>query len=623
MEPALSRPGSSRLPLALLLAATALWGAWFVFRTSFLAAGQRVFCLFDDAMISMTYARNLVEGHGLNWARQGEPVEGFSHPLWTALMVPVNLLPLDLTVRSLVVQLLSLVLLLAHVVLVHRLVRRYFTTGRAPFALPAAVLTAGFYPLGYWSLMGMETALQALLVTGSVLLALDIVELGRDRHLALWGLATLAVLLRLDMVLPVAVVQAYVIARGGLRVGPPRRWPLRWLLGLGFCLAAALGYQAFRWLYFGDLLPNTYYLKLTGVPFDIRLLRGVATLAELVRGHLPLLLVVGVGLLPLLRGGGPERRWVPRLVLPGLLFAVACAYSVWVGGDVWELNESDNVRANRFIVYVMPLLFVLANGLLNLGLDALARRRPAAIAGIPGIPGIPGVAGVAGSNDPAGPGGSADGALLPRYLAASATVAALLTINGLWLSDRTARNWANLAVTERPLHVLSHIVVYGRLRVLQGVVARDAVVASVWAGLPAYFSDFRMVDLLGYNDRHIARMTSPVLFDGNLWSMYIPGHAKWDNEYVVRRWRPDAFFQTWGMEPGREARFLRRHGYRRRGGFWVRVEGGPPQRPAAARLRVPGAALPAPPAPLQPSGAPGGGLQIDSEPDARPARQPR
>ncbi len=568
MEPVHPCLRPSRLPLALLLAATALWGAWFVFRTSFVFAGRRVFCLFDDAMISMVYARNLVEGHGLNWARQGEPVEGFTHPLWTALMVPVNLLPLDLTLRSLAIQLLSLVLLLAHIVLVHRLVQRYFTTGRAPFALPSAVLTAAFYPLNYWSLMGMETALQALLVTGSVLLALDIVEIGRDRHLALWGLATVALLLRLDLLLTVLVVQAYVVMRGGLRRRRGSRARRRWLLGAGLCLAAVLAYQAFRWVYFGDLLPNTYYLKLTGVPLDARLLRGLATFTEFLRGHLPLLLVVGLGLLPLLgsgRGDGPRHRWAPRLALPALLFAMASAYSVWVGGDVWELNDSDNMRANRFIAPVMPLLFVLANGLLNLGLDALARHRSQPAAGTAAGEGV------------------AHPALLLRYLAVAATVAALLTVNGLWLSDRTARNWANLVVFERPLHVVSHQVVYGRLRLLQTLVTPDAVVASVWAGLPAFFSDFRMVDLLGYNERHIARMTTPVRHDGNDWRLYIPGHSKWDTEYVLRRWRPDAFFQTWGMEPDHERRFLRSHGYRRRAGHWLRVEDSPQQRPAASR----------------------------------------
>ena len=41
---------------------------------SFDVDGERVFCLWDDAMISMTYARNLVEGHGLTWSRRGDAV---------------------------------------------------------------------------------------------------------------------------------------------------------------------------------------------------------------------------------------------------------------------------------------------------------------------------------------------------------------------------------------------------------------------------------------------------------------------------------------------------------------------------------------------------------------------
>jgi hypothetical protein len=99
-------------PLAPLLSLLALWAGWLIYRTSFVVGGHRWFVLFDDAMISMTYARNLVEGHGLAWARWGSPVEGFTHPLWTFLMIPVNALPLVLWNRSLVIQIVSLLTLL-------------------------------------------------------------------------------------------------------------------------------------------------------------------------------------------------------------------------------------------------------------------------------------------------------------------------------------------------------------------------------------------------------------------------------------------------------------------------------------------------------------------------------
>src|SRR5947208_2081355 len=99
-SPSLPRPRPSPA-LLLLLVLLAAWGGRFIWLTSFDVSGRRFFCLVDDAMISMTYARNLVEGHGLNWARQGFPVEGFTHPLWAFLMVPVNASGLPLLVRSL------------------------------------------------------------------------------------------------------------------------------------------------------------------------------------------------------------------------------------------------------------------------------------------------------------------------------------------------------------------------------------------------------------------------------------------------------------------------------------------------------------------------------------------
>ena len=65
------------------------WGAWsaeFIRRTSFIAIdGVQRYCLFDDAMISMRYGRNLIEGNGLVW-NPGERVEGITNLLMTLYM---------------------------------------------------------------------------------------------------------------------------------------------------------------------------------------------------------------------------------------------------------------------------------------------------------------------------------------------------------------------------------------------------------------------------------------------------------------------------------------------------------------------------------------------------------
>ena len=41
--------------------ALAAWSGWLIYRSSFEVAGTRYFSLFDDAMISMVYAKNFVE----------------------------------------------------------------------------------------------------------------------------------------------------------------------------------------------------------------------------------------------------------------------------------------------------------------------------------------------------------------------------------------------------------------------------------------------------------------------------------------------------------------------------------------------------------------------------------
>ncbi|HSS47947.1 MAG TPA: hypothetical protein VLX28_03275 [Thermoanaerobaculia bacterium] len=543
----------SRRPWGLwaLLLLLAVWGGWLIYRTSFVLDGRRFFCLFDDAMISMTYARNLIYGHGLNWARWGEPVEGFTHPLWTFLMIPVNALPLPPRTMSLPVQLLSLLCLGGTVVVVRRLVLDHFSEPQACHWLPAAVLTAFYYPLAYWSLVGMESGLQALLTALAVLLSLAAVHSGRDRHLPLWLVCTAAFLLRMDMLLLVVAVQVYLLVRGGLRPAGRRSW----LGGLAVFVGVSLAYGLFRWFYFHDVLPNTYYLKLHGIPLVVRLLRGLALMAMFLRAHLVLVLVAGLGTAATLA----RRR---RLALPAAVVALYFAYSVYVGGDVWE--KDINVRANRFVVFVMPLLFVLLNALLNQALAAWRRDREGSEAA-------------------------------QRFAIAALTAAALLSADGLWFEEKADDNWANLLATQRPPLVESQRLVVWQTLFFRKLLKAQATVATAWAGIPAYFTSYRMIDILGYNDRVIARRNPIHPIDEDNYESFTPGHDKYDEIRLLEEQRPDGFFQIWGIkkELGLPTEVMPKYGYKKIGGFWLRAD--------SPYLLPPPSSLPvAPPAPLEP-----------------------
>jgi len=80
--------------LAALLLAQLAAGAHYISRTALVegATGERVFVLWDDAMISMRYARNLAEGYGLVWNPGGERVQGFTNLGLTLAMAGVHAL---------------------------------------------------------------------------------------------------------------------------------------------------------------------------------------------------------------------------------------------------------------------------------------------------------------------------------------------------------------------------------------------------------------------------------------------------------------------------------------------------------------------------------------------------
>ena len=126
---------------AVIIAAYGIYAVAYIARTSFLVDGVRYFTLFDDAMISLTYARTFIQGHGLVWFPGAERVEGITNPLWTFWMAFLQILPVSESKVSLLVQLSGLALLITNLVYVRRIGE--LLEGATPFtSLGAVALTA-------------------------------------------------------------------------------------------------------------------------------------------------------------------------------------------------------------------------------------------------------------------------------------------------------------------------------------------------------------------------------------------------------------------------------------------------------------------------------------------------
>lgn len=100
-------------------------------------------------------------------------------------------------------------------------------------------------------------------------------------------------------------------------------------------------------------------------------------------------------------------------------------------------------------------------------------------------------------------------------------------------SAMSGLNW----LRDGGLHVNDDRSMAYRGRALASITTPLSVIATVWAGTPAYYSNRGMVDILGKNDREIASR-KPI---GNLH----PGHNKWDYAFSFGKLRPDVIFQLW------------------------------------------------------------------------------
>ena len=334
--------GSARLPasrdyrivwwvVALIVLLQACYAAGFIYRTSFVIEGQRYFCLFDDAMISMCYAQNWAQGEGLVW-NAGERVEGYTNFGWTAILALCHLLGFSPAYTCLLVQILGIPTLwgcLVGATLLARACRLLPVS-----AICALILTATYYNLIFFSLLGMETGLLCCLFTFGLYECAKSLQCREGRMRALLWFAP-AVLVRIDALL----IAIYVCAYLALTV---RKKRARLLLGLLVVLAVMLVHAVCRHYYYGQWLPNTYHLKATGWPLFERLEAGLEHTAWSAAS-------LGVPFVMGLASMLAFKRWHLLLLGP---FVLSVAYQIYVGGDAWPLS--------RFLIPTTIGMFVLS-----------------------------------------------------------------------------------------------------------------------------------------------------------------------------------------------------------------------------------------------------------------------
>jgi arabinofuranosyltransferase len=435
----------------------------------------------DDAYILYRYARNLARGAGIVWNVGEPPIEGFTSLLHVLLLGLGALGGLDFTWTG---QLLGIVattcLPLAVAFLALQLQPRDFR-----LAAISAWGVALASPIAAWARGGLET----LVFTNLVVLSTGCWLAARGMHRFPWRvplLFFLSVLSRPEGMLIAGMafcadLLMHRSGRGSL-AGAARRW---WLLAL-----LLSGYLAFKLLYFGDPLPNTFYAKAGGGMWALP--SGLSYVFRFVRDFgVPNLLLAAV---PLFLQRARRSVGTGFIACFAALFAAQVAV---VGGDYLYFH--------RYLIPIIPFLVILAiQGGLGLWDAAASLGRPCrALAGV------------------------------------GLLAVGMYQVFDSSLAELRDRPW----LLTRPVHLVDKPVAHpgdpvrvrtsdfeDMGRALKAITGPGDLIAAVPVGALGYHSDRRILDMLGLNDREIAR--APIIRTDRPW---IAGHMRGNAELVLER----------------------------------------------------------------------------------------
>ena len=317
----------------------------------------------DDAFITYRYARNLARGEGLVF-NPGERVEGYTNFLWTALHAIPERLGWSTPLFS---QLVGIATMVATVLVAGRLARRLFDRRGVAFVATAA-LVANVTFLGY-ATGGLETMLQSLLVLSVAVWLLPFGTANAAsgnwtaRRFAAGLLAGLAVLTRMDSAVLVGtwtLVHLVMVWREPVPspdAQPSDSTPSGHVRRVALAAAAFIvpfalvvgPWLAWKWNFYGSLVPNTFFAKSAANPL-VPFLFGVVYLLCFFLSYAAFVFI-----------GRFRRHRREFFGIPGMA-QLFWAVPVWflyicvVGADFMEF---------RFMVPVLPVLALLAGALVD------------------------------------------------------------------------------------------------------------------------------------------------------------------------------------------------------------------------------------------------------------------
>lgn len=213
--------------------------------------------VFDDAFISYRYAQNLAMGYGITWNPGQPPTEGYTNFLLIIILAPFIKAGLD---PLLVTRVLSFICVIAMSWILFAVARRqYHCSATTAFMIAALIFLVPATEV--LCIVGLETVIYAFFLLTTFLVGVTFIDRQQLSHSILFScLLFLTMLLRPEAALlyPLISILFLVFA---IRYKDTWKPPLAGLLIL---LALGGAYLTWKYLHFGQLIPNPFYLKASG-----------------------------------------------------------------------------------------------------------------------------------------------------------------------------------------------------------------------------------------------------------------------------------------------------------------------------------------------------------------------
>ncbi|MBI5476090.1 MAG: hypothetical protein HY964_05060 [Ignavibacteriales bacterium] len=292
----------------------------------------------DDAFISFRYAANLVNGSGLVW-NPNERVEGYTNFLWTIFISGGIFIGIEPILFSFILGILFFCL---SNITTYKIAKHILQSDHAAFVI---MLLLGLnYTFISFATGGLETQMQTAFLLIGAYYSFSMIESNTFLPKNLFCISftfSLALLTRLDsgiIILPIISVIAFKIY--SISIGNKIKLisylviPMFVIIGVWF---------SWKLSYYGDILPNTFYLKASSSTSPLKGLKFVSTFF-----FSYLLMPVVIFLL-----FGVKRIIMNRntiLIIISVATGLWILYLIKIGGDFMEF---------RLFVPVMPFLFLL------------------------------------------------------------------------------------------------------------------------------------------------------------------------------------------------------------------------------------------------------------------------